>query len=366
MSHPFETTGVRLVPQLWSFSNYWYHHHQSIERETNDSFSLLYVSEYRCGVDGNEDVVLNGLLTQTRRTWIQKVHPHRQWFDPRKIRVFGFHDPLPVFRRLLPPRWRTVRLHTSASLVNERIGSQEERVLLPTILMQRTQMARPPYVDPTTNIIYDTDNPEYQGYLTKQSMWLKVSNHRVRQVWAEDDIVSVPMMRLLFDNKLVLCVFCSWIWMCTYFLSWLFYGDLLGLAPALFFSQRIQTLFWSKRLRSTAWDDWLGTLYHGQVGRYKIRKTTFLWNFYARVDLSVIRRYRTRKRRLDWSSRKGYRPLFLYVLFPNFWRWVTTTSTTARSYHGTIAVCHAASTGTRRERRWWRIVWRPQQSESVL
>jgi hypothetical protein len=40
--------------------------------------------------------------------------------------------------------------------------------------MAARQLARPPYVDPNTNIIYDTDNPEYQGYLTKQSMWLKV------------------------------------------------------------------------------------------------------------------------------------------------------------------------------------------------
>jgi hypothetical protein len=29
-------------------------------------------------------------------------------------------------------------------------------------------------VDPNTNIIYDTDSPEYEGWLTKQSMWLKV------------------------------------------------------------------------------------------------------------------------------------------------------------------------------------------------
>lgn len=35
-------------------------------------------------------------------------------------------------------------------------------------------MSRPPYVDPNTNIIYDTDNAEYEGFLTKQSMWLKV------------------------------------------------------------------------------------------------------------------------------------------------------------------------------------------------
>lgn len=40
--------------------------------------------------------------------------------------------------------------------------------------MQRSHLARPPYVDPTTNIIYDTDSPEYEGWLTKQSMWLKV------------------------------------------------------------------------------------------------------------------------------------------------------------------------------------------------
>jgi len=37
------------------------------------------------------------------------------------------------------------------------------------------RLMRPPYVDPNTNIIYDTDNPEYEGWLTKQSMWLKVS-----------------------------------------------------------------------------------------------------------------------------------------------------------------------------------------------
>jgi hypothetical protein len=38
----------------------------------------------------------------------------------------------------------------------------------------RAHLARPPYVDPNTNIIYDTDRPEYEGWLTKQSMWLKV------------------------------------------------------------------------------------------------------------------------------------------------------------------------------------------------
>ena len=38
----------------------------------------------------------------------------------------------------------------------------------------RSHLARPPYVDPNTNIIYDTDHAEFEGWLTKQSMWLKV------------------------------------------------------------------------------------------------------------------------------------------------------------------------------------------------
>jgi hypothetical protein len=43
----------------------------------------------------------------------------------------------------------------------------------------RAHLARPPYVDPNTNIIYDTDRPEYEGWLTKQSMWLKVRHFEV-------------------------------------------------------------------------------------------------------------------------------------------------------------------------------------------
>jgi PH domain len=32
---------------------------------------------------------------------------------------------------------------------------------------------RPPYIDPQTNIVYDMDTPDYEGYLTKQSTWMK-------------------------------------------------------------------------------------------------------------------------------------------------------------------------------------------------
>mmetsp|Transcript_7405 Transcript_7405/g.10063 ORF Transcript_7405/g.10063 Transcript_7405/m.10063 type:complete len:158 (-) Transcript_7405:314-787(-) len=34
-------------------------------------------------------------------------------------------------------------------------------------------MMRPPYVDPNTQICFDATNPEFEGWLTKQSMWLK-------------------------------------------------------------------------------------------------------------------------------------------------------------------------------------------------
>lgn len=34
-------------------------------------------------------------------------------------------------------------------------------------------MQRPPYLDPATGIRYDTSNPTSEGWLTKQSEWLK-------------------------------------------------------------------------------------------------------------------------------------------------------------------------------------------------
>jgi hypothetical protein len=37
-----------------------------------------------------------------------------------------------------------------------------------------SRLMRPPYIDPTTGVAYDTDKGDYEGYLTKQSMWLRV------------------------------------------------------------------------------------------------------------------------------------------------------------------------------------------------
>mmetsp|Transcript_11959 Transcript_11959/g.16975 ORF Transcript_11959/g.16975 Transcript_11959/m.16975 type:complete len:176 (-) Transcript_11959:209-736(-) len=36
-----------------------------------------------------------------------------------------------------------------------------------------SRLARAPYVDPVSQVIYDTNHPEYEGWLTKESMWLK-------------------------------------------------------------------------------------------------------------------------------------------------------------------------------------------------
>lgn len=46
--------------------------------------------------------------------------------------------------------------------------SQQLRATVPGRAM------RAPYTDPVTQIMYTIDNPEYEGFLTKQSSWLKV------------------------------------------------------------------------------------------------------------------------------------------------------------------------------------------------
>jgi len=36
-----------------------------------------------------------------------------------------------------------------------------------------SRLSRPAFIDPTTNIVYECHDAEYEGWLTKQSMWLK-------------------------------------------------------------------------------------------------------------------------------------------------------------------------------------------------
>lgn len=40
-------------------------------------------------------------------------------------------------------------------------------------------MQSPPYIDPQTGKTYDTSNPTTKGWLTKQSVWLKVKLKRI-------------------------------------------------------------------------------------------------------------------------------------------------------------------------------------------
>ena len=54
----------------------------------------------------------------------------------------------------------------------------------------RPTLSRPPYIDSNTNIIYDTDQPEYEGFLTKQSMWLKVRTF-------DRSVIRDPFVQLL-------------------------------------------------------------------------------------------------------------------------------------------------------------------------
>ncbi|KAI2506314.1 hypothetical protein MHU86_8144 [Fragilaria crotonensis] len=39
--------------------------------------------------------------------------------------------------------------------------------------MSGMRLMRPHFVDPQTNIVYDTNSADYEGWLTKQSSWLK-------------------------------------------------------------------------------------------------------------------------------------------------------------------------------------------------
>ncbi|KAL3759406.1 hypothetical protein ACHAWU_000705 [Discostella pseudostelligera] len=39
--------------------------------------------------------------------------------------------------------------------------------------MSGGRLIRPPFIDPATGIAYDTSNSEFEGYLTKQSLWLR-------------------------------------------------------------------------------------------------------------------------------------------------------------------------------------------------
>jgi hypothetical protein len=131
---------------------------------------------------------------------------------------------------------------------------------------RRGRMTRPPYVDPITNIVYETEPSDYEGYLTKQSVWLKV-RHRLS---------SYRFTSFEFLIKTLLL-----------FLS--------GMAPPILYSQRIQTVLWEKRIVGSPRNVGFGVGYHGQKRRFEIQETSQYGDIDSGDVLSVVRRYRKRE-----------------------------------------------------------------------
>ena len=67
-----------------------------------------------------------------------------------------------------------------------------------------SRLARPPFIDATTGIAYDTDKAEFEGYLTKQSMWLRV--RRIFHIYAD---VFVEALKYAYHNTCMhnICLF---------------------------------------------------------------------------------------------------------------------------------------------------------------
>lgn len=68
-----------------------------------------------------------------------------------------------------------------------------------------TRLMRPPFVDTQTNIMYDVNDPEYEGWLTKQSTWLKVCRHLFARTAAPKGFtteIPLPDHSKLHENDL--------------------------------------------------------------------------------------------------------------------------------------------------------------------
>jgi hypothetical protein len=60
--------------------------------------------------------------------------------------------------------------------------------------MSGIRLMRPHYVDPQSNIVYDTNNADFEGWLTKQSAWLKVSTD-----FFQNDVIFAMHFSLTFQ-----------------------------------------------------------------------------------------------------------------------------------------------------------------------
>lgn len=100
-----------------------------------------------------------------------------------------------------------------------------------------SRLMRPPFIDPTTGVAYDTDKGDFEGYLTKQSMWLRVrtfsASSRGIYLW------YVPSCWLL----------------------------VIGLETSVFHPQGFAFILCKNSIRSSPRYDWFEPLYNRQVGR---------------------------------------------------------------------------------------------------
>lgn len=160
-----------------------------------------------------------------------------------------------------------------------------------------SRLMRPHYVDPQTNMIYDTNDAEFEGWLTKQSVWLKVCFIML----CTTKISIWFVLHVLVSHPNFLC---------------------LGLAPPLFHIKRIQIIFFQDGLQRSPWDGWFEPMHDRQIGRSQIEKTKQFWNQHTRNHLFAVRWYRKRKGWLDRVSWKSNCEMFQYVLpGRKWWRW---------------------------------------------
>ena len=91
--------------------------------------------------------------------------------------------------------------------------------------MSGGRLTRPPFIDPTTGIAYDCSNSEFEGHLTKQSMWLRVSE-KFHYVQVHVRVICVVLSTVYHFNSIhVICIvgfFCLYIYSLGYTISNLF------------------------------------------------------------------------------------------------------------------------------------------------
>lgn len=150
------------------------------------------------------------------------------------------------------------------AMMQQQPPQQQQQHLPPTDVAphlhhhHRQMLPRPPFVDPTTNIIYDTDHPDYEGWLTKQSMWLKVraslwmGRRKEGMAGSMYNSINESMNRWIVSLiEMITLVFTltQFIHLFTFIVSF------IGLAPPLLFIKRQQIVLRQVGIFGSSWHD---------------------------------------------------------------------------------------------------------------